>query len=200
MGRATASDRRGPAGMAGDRKAVGAPGRTRTCNLLFRRWLNVDAVLETGLAGQQRAASCSGGGWRAGAATATAGLVGRTVRPPRAVRRRARPGRPAREDGWRLLDRAGWVVTASVESPVARCDPIEVPCAAAQAQGRRQPAEDVGGHTGAGQPERVGDGCGSELAQRDDGGHGRRDRAVAWWIARPRSGRADDRQGLDPGR
>jgi aryl-alcohol dehydrogenase-like predicted oxidoreductase len=32
----------------------GASGRTRTCNLLFRRWLSLDAVPERELPGRQR--------------------------------------------------------------------------------------------------------------------------------------------------
>jgi len=34
-----------------------APGRTRTCNLLFRRWLNLDTVLIREVAGPLRARS-----------------------------------------------------------------------------------------------------------------------------------------------
>jgi hypothetical protein len=34
---------------------LGATGRTRTCNLLFRRWLSSDAVLDCEAAGRQRA-------------------------------------------------------------------------------------------------------------------------------------------------
>ena len=39
------------------RRTSGAPGRTRTCNLLFRRWLSPDAVHDREAAGQQRPSS-----------------------------------------------------------------------------------------------------------------------------------------------
>jgi hypothetical protein len=42
---------RSNADMASDLRFC-APGRTRTCNLLFRRWLSLDAVLIREVAGR----------------------------------------------------------------------------------------------------------------------------------------------------